>query len=245
MLLAAVAAVSAAAAAVASGSGAIDRKSVVGRHNVVFSHPHGVRAGTHANGTLFNALTVGNGEFGFTADLTGLQSLNSTYHTPSYPLYTLSNWGWHTPDPARLGITKQPSFLPSGELNYVYENVTINSSDTRPGKGNRTVPYQFNCADYNDASLCNFWDTFPARANLGQLSFVLAEAPTPPPPPFDGSSCTGIGTWCSGGCEKRHLFLSFPYVCPEPVLVKRSFLYINGIAKMPFFAGRAARRANK
>jgi hypothetical protein len=24
------------------------------------------------------------------------------------------------------------------------------------------------------------------------------------------------------------LFLSFPYVCPEPVLVNRSFLYING-----------------
>ena len=32
-----------------------------------------------------------------------------------------------------------------------------------------------------------------------------------------------------------HLFLSFPYVCPEPVLAKCSFLYING-SKMPFFA---------
>ena len=39
------------------------------------------------------------------------------------------------------------------------------------------------------------------------------------------------------GCEKRHLFLRFPYVCPEPVLAKYSFLYING-SKMPFFAGR-------
>jgi hypothetical protein len=37
-------------------------------------------------------------------------------------------------------------------------------------------------------------------------------------------------------CGKRHLFLSFPYVCPEPVLAKCSFLYING-SKMPFFAG--------
>ena len=36
-------------------------------------------------------------------------------------------------------------------------------------------------------------------------------------------------------CEKRHLFWS-SYVCPEPVLAKRSFLYING-SKMPFFAG--------
>ena len=29
-------------------------------------------------------------------------------------------------------------------------------------------------------------------------------------------------------CTKRHSFLSFPYVCPEPVWVKCSFLYING-----------------
>jgi hypothetical protein len=28
--------------------------------------------------------------------------------------------------------------------------------------------------------------------------------------------------------RKTPLFLSLPYVCPEPVLVKRSFLYING-----------------
>jgi hypothetical protein len=31
-------------------------------------------------------------------------------------------------------------------------------------------------------------------------------------------------------------FECFPYVCPEPVLVKCSFLYING-GKMPFCAG--------
>jgi hypothetical protein len=30
--------------------------------------------------------------------------------------------------------------------------------------------------------------------------------------------------------------LSFPYVCPEPVLASSSFLYING-SKVPFFAG--------
>jgi hypothetical protein len=28
--------------------------------------------------------------------------------------------------------------------------------------------------------------------------------------------------------EKRCFGLSFPYVCPEPVLVKCSFLYVNG-----------------
>jgi hypothetical protein len=36
-----------------------------------------------------------------------------------------------------------------------------------------------------------------------------------------------------GFFEKTALFLSFPYVCPEPVLVKRLFLYMNGY-KIPF-----------
>ena len=30
----------------------------------------------------------------------------------------------------------------------------------------------------------------------------------------------GLGPQLSDRCEKRHLFLSFPYVCPEPVLAK-------------------------
>ena len=56
---------------------------------------------------------------------------------------------------------------------------------------------------------------------------------------------------------KNGPFLSFPYVCPEPVLVKRSFLYINGdingeeermaqkvvIAPLSHHANHASRRA--
>ena len=34
---------------------------------------------------------------------------------------------------------------------------------------------------------------------------------------------------------KRYSFLNFPYVCPEPVLVKRSHLYMNGSQKDRFF----------
>ena len=150
-------------AAAGIASAAIDRAAVVDRHTVTFSHSDAKPISGSA--TAFNALTVGNGEIGFTADLTGLQSINSSFHTPQFPLYTLSNWGWHTPDPATLGVT-QPMFRPDGQLNYVYENVSINSSDTRPGKGNRTVPYQFNCADYNDPKLCAFQHQFPARVNL-------------------------------------------------------------------------------
>ena len=44
------------------------------------------------------------------------------------------------------------------------------------------------------------------------------------------------GLQCDSQVRKTvSLFWSFPYVCPEPVLAKCSFLYING-SKMPFFA---------
>ncbi len=42
--------------------------------------------------------------------------------------------------------------------------------------------------------------------------------------------------------ENGH-FLSFPYVCPEPVLVKSSFLYINGEKSAVFTPCTATMRA--
>ena len=84
-------------------------------------------------------LTAGNGEIGFSVDPTGLQSLNGSFNLPHFPLLTLSNWGWHAPDPRDPAIgAKESGFNPDGTLNYVYENVTIQS---RGPKGNRTVPY--------------------------------------------------------------------------------------------------------
>jgi hypothetical protein len=47
--------------------------------------------------------------------------------------------------------------------------------------------------------------------------------------------CESNGVFLSGA-KNGIFFLSFPYVCPEPVLVKCSFSYING-SKRPFFAG--------
>ena len=47
-------------------------------------------------------LSVGNGMFAFTADVTGLQTLQQEYEK-AMPLCTMSQWGWHTrPRPANL-----------------------------------------------------------------------------------------------------------------------------------------------
>ena len=49
--------------------------------------------------------------------------------------------------------------------------------------------------------------------------------------------------WIHGIPKKNAtLFLSFPYVCPEPVLVKCSFLYING-SKSGVFRTKGVQRA--
>lgn len=100
----------------AAGTAPIDRSAVVKRHTVTFAH----NSTPDPKQTAFNALTVGNGDFAFTADLTGLQTFNDSYPgRSSFPLLTLSNWGWHSPDPATLGAP--PVLHKDGSLNYVYE----------------------------------------------------------------------------------------------------------------------------
>ena len=60
----------------------IDRKAVVQRHNIVIT-----------NIDSLASLSVGNGNFAFTVDATGLQSFPEVY-ARGVPLGTQSVWGW-------------------------------------------------------------------------------------------------------------------------------------------------------
>jgi len=73
-----------AAAAARPAGDAIDRRARVSRHNPTL----------HAF-EPFSPLSVGNGEFAFTADLTGLQTFPDIYEE-KLPLCTQSQWGWHS-----------------------------------------------------------------------------------------------------------------------------------------------------
>ena len=81
-----------------AGPAPIDRHALVTRHNVEL--------------TRFDPespLSVGNGEFAFTADVTGLQTFPEAYDQ-TIPLGTLSQWGWHTaPNPERGASTGSAS----------------------------------------------------------------------------------------------------------------------------------------
>jgi hypothetical protein len=78
-----------------ASEGAIDRQALVSRHN-----PYQTQLDARS------PLSVGNGEFAFTADITGLQSVPQPYES-ALPLCTQSQWGWHSaPMPEGLQSTE-------------------------------------------------------------------------------------------------------------------------------------------
>jgi hypothetical protein len=127
-----------------AGGPAIDRKSLVRRHNPTLTalDPR-------------SPLSVGNGEFAFTADITGLQSLPQPYET-AMPLCTQSQWGWHTtPIPAGLN----PAQLRLENFDTYGRPVGYATS----GKGQEPL---FNWLREN-----------PHRLNLGRISLLLDGQP--------------------------------------------------------------------
>ena len=92
-------------------------------------------------------LTVGNGEFAFTADVTGLQTLNTTYVMP--PLQTMSHWAWHTIPAALAGV--EPS-------DFKEQAVTVNGHTSH-------YPTQ----DGQPQSLVDYLRSNPHRFNLGRV----------------------------------------------------------------------------
>jgi len=88
----------------------IDRKAVVTRHNVEIKQID-----------TLGSLTVGNGKFAFTVDVTGLQSFPEFYKN-GIPLGTQSEWGWHTalnPDNFQFSETLK-AYNFNGDKNSLY-----------------------------------------------------------------------------------------------------------------------------
>ncbi|HEX4266013.1 MAG TPA: glycoside hydrolase family 65 [Verrucomicrobiae bacterium] len=123
----------------------IDRFALVKRHNVVL---------TAAD--IHSPLSVGNGEFAFTADITGLQTFPSEYNE-GIPLSTMSQWGFHTtPSPQGFTLEKFPR--------------TMDDSCGRP------VPYLYfekgkSPPEWEAAA--NYLYANPGRFHLGRIAMVL------------------------------------------------------------------------
>ena len=125
---------------------------LVSRHDVVVT-----------NFDVNNPLSVGNGQFCFTVDATGLQTFPEAFNE-TIPLGTLSDWGWHTiPNTNGWDIDKF-QFKEYTDLN------------------GRKVPY----ADvpHNQQTPEIKWlRSNPHRLHLGQIGFILKHADGSPAKP--------------------------------------------------------------
>ncbi len=109
----------------------IDRRAVVSRHNLDMTTP--------------GRIQVGNGEFAFMADITGLQGMGECC--------TMSQWGWHT------------SPLPPGKTP---EDFQWTPKQTH---GGRAVEFMAG----NDDDISRWLYANPHRLNLGRVRFLLAD----------------------------------------------------------------------
>ena len=128
---------------------AIDRRALVARHRITFTEA-GVRA----------PLSVGNGRFCFTADITGLQTYESDHQDIdrlAIPLSTMSDWGWHhKPNPQGFSWTTFPHTLYESHgrpVGYLYHEEGKSPSE-------RNAAAQFLYSD-------------PNRLHLGNIGLVL------------------------------------------------------------------------
>jgi hypothetical protein len=121
-------------------SARIDRKALVTRHNPILR-----------KFDPLSPLSIGNGEFAFTADVTGLQTFLSDYDK-TMPLCTMSQWGWHTtPLPAGLD--------PKG--------LRLTQYDTH-GR-----PVGYHTSSEGQTELFNWLRQNPHRLNLGRIGLRL------------------------------------------------------------------------
>lgn len=121
-----------------TGAGTVDRRAVVERHRVRVQAPD-----------LRSPLSVGNGSFCFTADITGLQTFEPEY-AKGVPLTTMAAWSWHAfPNPE--GHDLQATMIPVA------------------GAGGRPASYPIN----QDVPAYNWLRANPHQFHLGKIGLVL------------------------------------------------------------------------
>jgi hypothetical protein len=102
------------------------------------------------------SLSIGNGEFAFTTDLTGLQTFYTDYEN-GVPLGTQSNWGWHT-NPNTEGYDRSETLQ-----HFEVEG--------------RQVPYRHQLKDSPRAqAACDYFRENPHRLHLGMIGLVLTNS---------------------------------------------------------------------
>jgi hypothetical protein len=125
-----------------SRSAKVDRFALVTRHNVILTRPD-----------TLGSLSVGNGEFAFTVDVSGLQTFPAEYEN-GIPLGTQSQWAWHK-------IPAEENF----NLNDVAEE--FESCDST------LAPYAVQQSEGRGKAASDALRSNPHRLHLGLIGLIL------------------------------------------------------------------------
>lgn len=123
-------------------SQAINRFELVNRHNIVLN-----------NIDTLGSLSVGNGEFAYTADITGMQTFPEAYEH-GVSLGTQSNWGWHS--------------FPN-DSNYSIDNVLVSYESCNE----KSVPYAVQHKAGRAALAADWLRSNPHRIHLGIIGLKI------------------------------------------------------------------------
>ncbi len=158
----------------------IDRRELVQRHNITFT-------------TIdpLNVLTVGNGNFAFGADITGLQTFQNDYNR-GIPLSTLSHWGWHN------------QLNPHGWSDAAYPTTPLKNCCGRP------VPYLLSGRTPELIREADFLYAQTTRMNLGRVGLVLTHGNGRPAKLTDIHKPQQTLDLWTGALESRFLFAGKP-----------------------------------
>lgn len=149
-----------------SASSPIDRHRLVERHRIVLTRPHPE-----------HVLSVGNGDFAFTTDISGMQTF-AAFHDPvaaqrvgstAVNTATMSNWGWHempNPDGFVLEDAMTTYETAKGPVSYPDKHDMV-------GAMTGSVAEDFRAGAWLNAN--------PQRVDLGRIGFELRPAPDAEP----------------------------------------------------------------
>ncbi len=123
----------------------IDRYQLVNKHNVHLNRPD-----------TLGSLSVGNGEFAFTTDITGMQTFPEAYEH-GVPLGTQSQWGWHS--------------FPN-DSNYTLEDVLVNYKSCKSD----SVSYAIQPKSGRAERAANWLRANPQRLHLGMIGLEIIKS---------------------------------------------------------------------
>lgn len=190
----------------------IDRENLVKRHNPILTEID-----------RESPISLGNGNFAFTADITGLQTLYKEYAAANAPLCTMSQWGWHTvPNQSGGKYSLDDLHMTEYDINgekYVYA-VERKPGDEEVYDWLRHNPHKFNLAkislNYGGKAI-NADDISDIRQELDLYSGVLyssfnafGKKVTVVTVCAKSSDIIGLSINCAEDCGLK-LEISFPY----------------------------------